>query len=80
MWASHTGLYVTHTGGRRWHRIVLRHLPVAAWIDKVDFTSSRVGWAIFTGLAPHASLFHTTDGGVHWTPAGPRAATRSRRG
>ncbi|HJU37546.1 MAG TPA: hypothetical protein VJ716_09040 [Gaiellaceae bacterium] len=79
VWASHTGLYVTHTGGRRWHRIVLQALRPAASITTVDFTSSRVGWAIFTGIAPHGSLFHTTDGGVHWKPAGPRAARHRRQ-
>jgi photosystem II stability/assembly factor-like uncharacterized protein len=80
VWASRTGLYVTRDGGGSWHRILLRHLPPAAWIDKIDFTSSRVGWAIFSGLPAHPSLFHTTDGGLHWNPAGPRLPRRQRRG
>lgn len=79
VWASRTGLYVTRDGGRRWHRIVLRHLPPSAWIDKIDFTSSRVGWAIFSGLGAHPSLFHTTDGGVHWKPAGPQLPRHQER-
>jgi photosystem II stability/assembly factor-like uncharacterized protein len=80
VWASRTGLYVTRDGGRSWRRIVLRHLPSAAWVDKIDFTSSRVGWAIFSGVGGHPSLFHTTDGGLHWNPAGPRLPGRHRRG
>jgi photosystem II stability/assembly factor-like uncharacterized protein len=78
VWASRTGLYVTRTGGQHWRRIVFRSLPPAAGIQKVDFTSSRAGWAVFSGLAPHGALFHTTDGGLHWTPAGPRVQRHKR--
>jgi len=78
VWASRTELYVTHTGGQRWHRIVLRHLPRGAWIDRIDFTSRRAGWAIFSGIGAHPYLFRTTDGGVHWKPAGPRLRRQER--
>ena len=76
MWAlsSGRGLYVTHDAGRSWRRIVLRGLPAQMEIAKIVFSSSRVGWAL---LGPRlagwrGSLVRTTDGGRHWTPAGPR--------
>ena len=56
-----------------------RGLPPQAWIKKIDFTSSRVGWAVFYGLGTHTNLFRTTDGGVHWTQAGPLARRHTHR-
>lgn len=72
-WAfsSRNDLFTTHDAGRHWREIGFRNLPRNAQVRKVVFTSNRVGWAILYGVGPHANLFRTTDGGVHWTPAGP---------
>jgi photosystem II stability/assembly factor-like uncharacterized protein len=71
VWASRRNLFMTHDAGQSWHKIVLRDLPRAGWIKKVDFTSRRVGWAVVYGLGTGGTLLRTTDGGEHWTPAGP---------
>lgn len=73
VWAfsSRSDLFTTRDAGRHWRKIGFRSLPRNAHVRKVVFTSSRVGWAILYGVGPHANLFRTTDGGVHWTPAGP---------
>jgi photosystem II stability/assembly factor-like uncharacterized protein len=70
-WPSRTALFTTGDAGRHWHKIVLHGLPRNAAIRKVDLTSRRVGWAIVYGLGPHPTLFHTSDGGLRWIPAGP---------
>jgi photosystem II stability/assembly factor-like uncharacterized protein len=77
MWALSTGrgIFVTHDAGRSWRKIRMHGLPGRVTIEKIVFSSSRIGWAI---LGPHfegeygSSLVRTTDGGLHWTPAGPR--------
>jgi photosystem II stability/assembly factor-like uncharacterized protein len=77
MWALSAGhdLFVTHDGGQSWRKIVLHGLPPRTAIEKIVFSSSRVGWAL---VGPHfggeyaSSLVRTTDGGLHWSPAGPR--------
>jgi len=76
---------MTTSAGRRWvlHRFATpRHWTIAL----LKFSSPSTGWAIFGREPPggHASLFswpgprfratvlmRTTDGGKHWTPAGP---------
>jgi photosystem II stability/assembly factor-like uncharacterized protein len=78
MWALSAGhdLFVTHDRGQSWRKIQLLGLPAGVNIEKIVFSSSRIGWAI---LGPHfpggdspTSLVRTTDGGLHWSPAGPR--------
>jgi photosystem II stability/assembly factor-like uncharacterized protein len=82
MWAlsSGRGLFVTHDGGRSWRRIALHGLPPGTSIQTVVFGSSRVGWALVgptLGGEYAPLLIRTTDGGVHWTPAGPRLQNRN---
>ena len=76
MWALSAAhdLSVTHDGGQSWRKIQLHGLPARVSIQKIVFSSSRIGWAL---LGPHygdyaTSLVRTTDGGLHWTSAGPR--------
>jgi len=64
-------LYVTADGGARWRHVALRGLPRFGWIGQIVFTSSRIGWAVMPVGRPSRTLFRTTDGGKHWTPAGP---------
>jgi photosystem II stability/assembly factor-like uncharacterized protein len=73
VWAFSSGrkLFTTHDAGQHWREIVLRNLPRNAEIQKIVFTSSKVGWAVINGFGPHGTLFRTTDGGEQWTPAGP---------
>jgi photosystem II stability/assembly factor-like uncharacterized protein len=73
VWAfsSRNDLFTTGDAGRHWRKIGFRSLPTNAQVRKIVFSSSRVGWAILNGVGPHDTLFRTTDGGVHWTPAGP---------
>lgn len=78
--AGHRTLFVTNDAGAIWRRIVLRRLPWQSRISKIVFTSRLDGWALFgQGFGGHSSLFRTTDGGRHWTPAGPRKPKPHRR-
>jgi photosystem II stability/assembly factor-like uncharacterized protein len=71
--ASGTDLYATSNGGEHWRDISLRGLPPRSEITQLAFTSSRDGWAvIYVRPGIEGTLFRTTDGGRHWTPAGPR--------
>jgi photosystem II stability/assembly factor-like uncharacterized protein len=79
-WSSRQAVYLSNRAGKGWREIALRGLPPRAWITKIDFTSSLVGWAIFSGFGTHTNLFRTVDGGVHWTPAGPRVRRHHTRG
>ncbi|HEU5244346.1 MAG TPA: YCF48-related protein [Gaiellaceae bacterium] len=79
VWASRRDLFATRDAGRSWHKIVLRNLSQTARIGKVDFTSRRVGWAVVYGLGTDGTLLRTTDGGIHWNPAGPLRHRTSRR-
>jgi photosystem II stability/assembly factor-like uncharacterized protein len=68
-------LFTTHDAGRTWHVVQLADLPRSWSISQVEFTSPRVGWAIFAKGGQHlfrSVLVRTTDGGTHWAPAGPR--------
>jgi hypothetical protein len=65
-------LWLTSDGGARWRDISLRGLPKYDWIRRIVFSSSRVGWALLPVGRAASTLFRTTDGGRHWTPAGPR--------
>jgi photosystem II stability/assembly factor-like uncharacterized protein len=70
--AARRQLAVTTDAGRTWRRVRPVGVPPRWIIGAIDFTSLRVGWAIFNG--PRQSvLMRTTDGGVYWQPAGPRA-------
>ena len=72
VWAFSSGrdLYTTADAGDHWRRIRLRglvtHRPQRLWFERVDFTSSQVGWLVLG-----RTLYGTTDGGVHWAVAGP---------
>jgi photosystem II stability/assembly factor-like uncharacterized protein len=76
--AARNELAVTTNAGRTWRLVRAADLPTGWVIGAIDFTSARAGWAIFNG--PRQSvLMRTTDGGVHWKPAGPRRSKRHRR-
>ena len=68
---------MTHDGGQSWRKIVLHGLPTSASIQKIVFSSSRLGWAL---LGPHfdgdyaSSLVRTTDSGLPLEPCRPEAA------
>jgi photosystem II stability/assembly factor-like uncharacterized protein len=68
-------LIMTRDAGRTWH-LVRVDLPARWTIVALDFTSPRIGWAIFQGLGAAAVrrsvLMRTIDGGRNWAPAGPR--------
>lgn len=66
-------LAVTRDAGRSWQTVRPEDLPAGWIIGAIDFTSARVGWAVFSGPS-QSDLMRTTDGGVHWTPAGPPSA------
>lgn len=72
-------LAVTTDAGRSWQPIRVQLRP--HWtIAGISFTSRSTGWAIFqqSGFSPERQSFlmHTTDGGRHWTSAGPRLRRR----
>jgi photosystem II stability/assembly factor-like uncharacterized protein len=74
-WAlsGHDDVYLTADAGAHW-RVVsfggfLRDRSTR-WIRQVAFTSSRAGWVVMWGKSEW-QLFRTTDGGKHWTVAGP---------
>lgn len=73
-------LFLTDHAGHGWRKIVVRGLPRNGQIRKIDFTSRRDGWAILGGLGVHSTLVHTSDGGRHWTPAGPRVRRQAKHG
>ena len=79
-WASGQDVFVSNRAGDGWREVVLRGLPPQSRIGKIDFTSARVGWAIFSGFGTDQTLFRTVDGGVHWTSAGPPVRQRPKRG
>jgi photosystem II stability/assembly factor-like uncharacterized protein len=77
--AARNELAVTTDAGRAWKIVHVADVPKRWIIGSIDFTSARVGWAIFDG--PRQSyLMRTTDGGHHWTPAGPKARLREKHG
>lgn len=76
--AARRKLVVTQDGGRKWRVMRPVGMPAGSVIGAIDFTSARVGWAIFNGPS-QSVLMRTTDGGVHWKPAGPRASRRKHR-
>jgi photosystem II stability/assembly factor-like uncharacterized protein len=79
VWAARRNLFVTDDAGKGWHKIVLRNFSRTDRISKIDFTSRRVGWVVVDGLGTDGTLLRTTDGGVHWKPAGPLKPTAPRR-
>jgi photosystem II stability/assembly factor-like uncharacterized protein len=80
VWAfsSQSDLFTTHDAGRHWRKIAVPNLPRYGEISQVVFTSSKVGWALFPRLGLEPTLFRTTDGGLHWTPAGPLKPRHSK--
>lgn len=71
-------LAVTADAGRTWRIVHPIGLPTRWSFEAIDFTSAKVGWAT-AGFLRRSLLFRTTDGGRHWTPAGPRTPKRHRR-
>lgn len=51
-------------GGRTWNP---QGLPALGGVARLSFTDAQHGWAV---LYPDATLYRTTDGGIHWTKAG----------
>jgi photosystem II stability/assembly factor-like uncharacterized protein len=84
VWAisSVEDLYLTADAGRHWRKVVVRGLPPRTPIEKIAFSSPRLGWAIvgrrLAGVVGASTLLLTTDGGRHWTPAGPHVPKRRR--
>lgn len=79
--AARRTLLVSRDAGRHWRILRPDDLPSGWSIGPIAFTTPRDGWAIFLAPAPGARslLMRTTDGGVHWAPAGPRRS-RHRKG
>jgi photosystem II stability/assembly factor-like uncharacterized protein len=77
--AARQELVATTDAGRTWRLVRPRGIPNRWVVGAIDFTSARVGWAIFNG--PHQNvLMRTTDGGLRWKPAGPRRPRHHKRG
>jgi len=74
-------LAVTRDAGKTWRLVKVADLPTRWTMSAIDFTSPLVGWAVFQRASPpdRSVLMRTTDGGVHWTPAGPRKLKQHRR-
>lgn len=74
-------LAVTTDAGRTWRLVRVTDIPARWTMSAIDFTRLRVGWAVFQRATPpdRSVLMRTTDGGVHWTPAGPRKLKSHRR-
>jgi photosystem II stability/assembly factor-like uncharacterized protein len=74
-------LAVTRDAGRTWTQVKVAGLPPHGTISTISFTGPLVGWGVFQrGSPPGASvLMRTTDGGVHWKPAGPLKPKRHQR-
>ncbi|HZS30393.1 MAG TPA: hypothetical protein VFA37_03985 [Gaiellaceae bacterium] len=70
--AARHELAVTTDAGLTWRIVHVAGVPKRWVIGSIDFTSLRVGWAIFDG-PKQSYLMRTTDGGSHWAPAGPKA-------
>lgn len=77
--AARRELLLTTDAGRTWGVVRPTALPSRGVFAAIDFTGPRVGWAIFAG-PKRSVLLRTTDGGVHWKPAGPRVPRRDKRG
>jgi photosystem II stability/assembly factor-like uncharacterized protein len=75
--AARNELAVTTNAGHTWRHVRATDVPARWIIGAIDFTSARVGWAVFDG-PKQTVLMRTTDGGLHWTPAGPRAQKRHK--
>lgn len=75
-------LAVTRDAGRSWRLVRVASWPARWTISAIDYTSPLVGWAVFQRASPpgRSVLMRTTDGGVHWTPAGPRARKHGKHG
>jgi photosystem II stability/assembly factor-like uncharacterized protein len=76
-------LFVTRDAARAWRVVRPADLPRGWSISQIEFTSPRVGWAIFAQGGQHlfrSVLVRTTDGGIHWAPAGPRDRRHRTRG
>jgi photosystem II stability/assembly factor-like uncharacterized protein len=77
---SSSGSLVTTDGGRSWRTVRPTGLPNGAYLFGTSFTPLRDGWALLA--RQHSSrpvLMRTTDGGRHWSPAGPRLPEHHRR-
>jgi photosystem II stability/assembly factor-like uncharacterized protein len=76
--AARRELLTTSDAGRSWKLVRPVGIRARQIFGAIDFTSSKVGWAIFSG--PRQSfLMRTTDGGFHWQPAGPRTRRPEKR-
>lgn len=74
--------FTTHDAGRTWHVTRPADLPRGWSLSQIEFTSPSEGWAIFASGAQQrfrSVLVRTTDGGVHWAPAGPLKPKQHRR-
>jgi photosystem II stability/assembly factor-like uncharacterized protein len=64
-----TTLWATHDEGRTWHVVPISGVHPAWGTQPIHFVTARLGWAL--GGPRGRALLRTTDGGRHWTQAGP---------
>src|SRR6202022_3175198 len=72
--SSLTAVFRTTDGGRTWQTYPINY---SADFARLQFIDVKNGWLAIAGkshteanLAPGGAIFHTTDGGVHWTSYG----------
>jgi len=76
-WGISAGTVLTTAdGGKTWHEVTPpESIPSGTETQAYGaFLNAQTAWIVFaenSQIAPEASVWHTTDGGHHWTPGAP---------